>query len=251
MRPSAQSEVVPRWNRLLPVRWLRRLLLDVALLPAFRQLVRLRVRGLDNLDGVRGPVIFAANHASHFDTPAVLAALPLRWRRKVAPAMSQDYFRRYFQSANVPFRLRLKLAAQYYMACGLFNAYPLPQQMAGTRRALKYTGELIDEGRCPLVYPEGERTPTGLMQTFKGGVGLMAARLGVPIVPIYIRGMFEVYSEHDDWPRPGNVVVHFGRMLDLQGDLQGDLPGHLHGDKSYSQAAARIEAAVRDLAKET
>jgi long-chain acyl-CoA synthetase len=247
MRPSAPSEVVPRWNRLLPVRWLRRLLLDLALLPAFRQLVRLRIRGLDNLDNVHGPVIFAANHASHFDTPAVLAALPLKWRRKVAPAMSQDYFRRYFQSANVPFAQRLKLAAQYYMACGLFNAYPLPQQMAGTRRALKYTGELIDEGWCPLVYPEGERTPTGAMQTFKAGIGLMAARLGVPIVPIYISGMYEVYSEHDDWPRQGNVVLRFGRLLDLQGELQG----HPHGEKSYSRAAAQIEAAVRALARES
>jgi 1-acyl-sn-glycerol-3-phosphate acyltransferase len=160
--------------------------------------------------------------------------------------MSQDYFRRYFQSANVPFVQRLKLAAQYYMACGLFNAYPLPQQMAGTRRALKYTGELIDGGWCPLVYPEGERTPTGAMQDFKAGIGLMAVRLGVPIVPIYIRGMYEVYSEHDDWPRQGNVVVRFGGPLDLQGDPDG----HSHGEMNYSQAAARIERAVRALAGE-
>jgi hypothetical protein len=55
--------------------------------------------------------------------------------------------------------------------------------------------------------------------------------------------MFEVYSEHDDWPRQGNVVVHFGRPVDLQ--------GHQHGEETYSQAAARIERAVRALARES
>ncbi len=235
-RTTIASEVLPRWTRAWPVRWARRLVLDLAVLPALRQMVRLRVSGLENLRGVEAPVIFAANHASHFDTPAVLAALPLRWRKKVAPAMSQDYFRRYFQSAEAPPEERLKLAGQYYLACGLFNAYPLPQQMAGTRRALKYTGELVDDGWCPLVYPEGERTPTGEMQSFKPGIGLMAVRLGVPVVPVHITGTYEVYSEHDEWPKPGDVRVRFGS------------PVTANDDTGYSVVASRVERAVRALA---
>ena len=82
---------------------------------------------------------------------------------------------------------------QYFLATGLFNAYPLPQRMAGVRRALKYTGELIDEGYCPLVFPEGARTTDGTMQPFKTGIGLMATRLRVPVVPIHIAGLFEIY----------------------------------------------------------
>jgi long-chain acyl-CoA synthetase len=213
------------------------LLLDVAVLSAFREMVRLRVEGLENLEDLEAPVIFAANHASHFDTPAVLAALPFGWRKKVAPAMSQDYFQRYLQSAAASWEERLKLAGEYYLACGLFNAYPLPQQMAGTRRALRYTGELVDDGWCPLVYPEGERTPTGKMQPFKPGIGLMAVRLGVPVVPVHITGTFEVYSEHDDWPRPGNVRVRFGPPLTADTET------------GYEAVASRIEQAVRALAQ--
>jgi long-chain acyl-CoA synthetase len=237
-RRAVASEVLPRWTRSWPIRWARRLLLDVAVLPAFRQMVRLRVSGLENLEGLAGPVIFAANHASHFDTPAVLAALPLRWRKKIAPAMSQDYFQRYFQSAGAPLGERLKLAGQYYLACGLFNAYPLPQQMAGTRRALRYTGELVDDGWYPLVYPEGERTRSGEMQSFKPGIGLMAVRLGVPVVPVHISGTYDVYSEHDDWPKPGNVRVQFGS------------PVTANDETDYGTVASRVEQAVRTLAEQ-
>jgi len=235
-RATVPSEVLPRWTRSWPVRWTRRLLLDLCVLPAFRQMVRLRVTGVENLEGLEPPVIFAANHASHFDTPAVLAALPVRWRKKIAPAMSQDYFARHFHSQNASVQERLKLAGQYYLACGLFNAYPLPQQMAGTRRALRYTGELVDDAWCPLVYPEGERTPTGKMQPFKPGIGLMAVQLGLPVVPIHIAGTYEVYSEHDEWPKAADVRVRVG--LPLTANDQSD----------YTALAQQVELAVRDLA---
>jgi 1-acyl-sn-glycerol-3-phosphate acyltransferase len=125
----------------------------------------------------------------------------------------------------------------YYMACTLFNAYPLPQRMSGVRRALKYTGELIDDHFCPLVYPEGRRTPDGQLQTFQPGIGMMALRLRVPVIPIHLQGMFEIYSVHDEWPRSGHVRVRFGAPLDLIA-------------QSNEEAAARaIEQAVRDLAK--
>jgi long-chain acyl-CoA synthetase len=151
--------------------------------------------------------------------------------------MSQDYFRRYVHSAGAPWQERLKLAGQYYLACGLFNAYPLPQQMAGTRRALRYTGELVDDGWCPLVYPEGERTPTGEMQSFKPGIGLMAVRLGVPVVPVHITGCYDVYSEHDEWPKPGDVRVRFGAPLAAP------------SESDFAVVADQVEQAVRRLAE--
>jgi len=76
---------------------------------------------------------------------------------------------------------------EYALALSLFNAYPLPQEMAGVRRALNYTGELIKRGYCPLVFPEGMRSPDGSLQAFRPGIGMMAVRLRVSIVPIYRR----------------------------------------------------------------
>ncbi len=227
--------VLPRWSRWRPVRWMRALLLQFAILPMVRELVRLKVEGRENLKGLKPPVIFVANHVSHFDTPVIYCALPWRLRYRLAPAMSQDFFRAYFEPRRFSAEQRLKAAGQYYLACSLFNAYPLPQRMGGTRRALQYTGELIDRGYCPLVFPEGERSPTGEMLPFKTGIGLMAQRLRVAVVPIYVQGMYEVYSVHQEWPQPGRVRVTFGRPMEF--DPRED----------YEAVTSAIEQAVREL----
>ncbi len=228
---------LPRWNRRLPVRWLRSAVLGCAALPMFRQmLIRFHVEGLENLAGVEGPVLFAANHNSHFDVIAILAALPPRWRRRLAPAMSQDYFVAYWDWRHTEPLELLRRAVQYYLACFLVNAYPLPRRMTGTRRALRYTGELADEEFCPLVFPEGQRSPDGKVHRFESGIGLMALKLELPVVPVYLEGLHEIYSVHHEWPEPGSVRVKFGAPLDLSGMAD------------YRAAAEQVERAVRELA---
>jgi 1-acyl-sn-glycerol-3-phosphate acyltransferase len=180
-------------------------------------------------------VIFAANHTSHFDTAVVYCAMPRAWRRRLAPAMSQDFFRPLFEPRRFPRELFWQAAGQFLLACGLFNAYPLPQKMSGARRALRYTGELIDRGYCPLVFPEGERSASGRMLPFKSGIGMMARRLGVPVVPIHLEGVYEVYSVHHEWPQPGRVTARIGRSLRF--DPSGE----------YLEAARAVEQAVRNL----
>jgi long-chain acyl-CoA synthetase len=225
----------PRWTRSLPVAFARAALLDLAILPMVRELVRLKAAGIENLAGIRGPVIFAANHTSHFDTAVIYSALPRRWRRRLAPAMSQDFFRPLFERSRYQREQVWQAAAQFLLACGLFNAYPLPQKMGGARRALRYTGELVDRGYCPLVFPEGVRSATGGMGPFKSGIGLMARRLSVPVVPVHLEGVYEVYSVHHEWPTPGRVAVRFGRPLLFDG--AGD----------FLEAARAVERAVREL----
>jgi long-chain acyl-CoA synthetase len=78
---------------------------------------------------------------------------------------------------------------------------------------LKYTGALIDDRYCPLVFPEGAHSPDGKLQPFKNGIGLMAVELRVPVVPIHLHGLFEIYSIHHEWPQPGKVKVTIGAPL--------------------------------------
>ena len=65
---------------------------------------RLRVdrasKGREHLQDIEGPVIFAANHQSHMDTPVIMAALPARWRYRVAPAMAKEFFKAHFFPAE-------------------------------------------------------------------------------------------------------------------------------------------------------
>ena len=92
----------PTWNRTWPARALRRVSLPTWILPLARVFAWIRVEGLEHLQGLDGPVIFAANHQSHIDTPAILWALPARWRYRVAVAMAKEFFKAHFFPRDYP-----------------------------------------------------------------------------------------------------------------------------------------------------
>ena len=233
--PPGQSVPKPRWTRTWAVRWGRAAFQDLVLLPWVRWLTHPRVTGEDGLCGITGPVIFASNHQSHMDTPVILATLPRRWRRRIAPAMSQDYFRAYFRPEGASLRERILAGLEYFLACGVFNAYPLPQRMSGARSALQYTGELADAGYCPLVFPEGRRSAPGAASPFQPGIGVMAIAMRVPVVPVRLDGVYEVLPTGETWPRNGAVQVRFGA------------PMRFTQERDPAAIAAAVERAVRDL----
>lgn len=226
--------VEPRWTRSLPLRAFRRVFFSLFLLPIQRRWMPLEISGLEHLHGVRGPVIFAANHSSHLDTAMVYAALPPTLRRRLAPAMSQDFFSALFNE-GAPLFKRLQEGLSYTLALALFNAYPLPRRLSGARRALHYSGELIDAGYSILIFPEGTRTETGELLPFQPGVGLMARRLGVPVIPIRIKGLWDLFPPDASWPKSGRVRLSFGEPIASQ------------PNETYESIASRVEAAVRAL----
>src|SRR5579864_136839 len=231
-----ERTLLPRWTRTFPLRALRFLFFQAVVIPLFRGLLTLKVEGLDNLQNLKPPVLFASNHQSDLDAPAIFTTLPRQWRYRLAPAMSQDYFRAWLEPGKASFSERTSIMFQYFLATGLFNAYPLPQRMAGVRRALKYTGELIDKGYCPLVFPEGIRTPDGALHPFKTGIGLMATHLRATVVPIHLAGLFEIYPSNASWPKRGPVHVQIG------------VPLHFEEEHDELTATQGIEDAVHRLA---
>ncbi len=209
--PRAQSVAMPpRWPRFFPVRWFRTAFQHLASIPLFKHYLPLTVTGLENLQDLPPQVIFAANHTSHLDTPAVFAALPFSWRMRLAPAMRQSVSR-----------------FEYFLASVLFNAYPLPQEMSGARRALNYTGELVKRGYCPLVFPEGARTRDGALHPFRPGIGVMAMQFRVPIVPVCIEGLYQLYSIRDSWPKRGPVRVAIGSALVFTTESHEEIADHV------------------------
>jgi long-chain acyl-CoA synthetase len=224
----------PEWNRSWPARWLRRVTLPGLILPLARLFAWIKVTGLENLRGLDGPVIFASNHQSHFDVPAILWSLPARWRYRVAPAMAKEFFEAHFHPDRYPWTQRFSSGLNYLLAALVFNAFPLPQREAGTREALRYAGELASDGYCILIFPEGKRTDKGEILPFQPGAGMLASRLHVPVVPVRLEGLERVL--HKSWKMavPGRARVRFGAPLRLEGD-------------DYTGLARRIEEAVRAL----
>lgn len=232
-RPATTIDF-PAWNRTRASWLLRRISLPTWILPLGRLFMRMKVEGLEHLARIDGPVLFAANHQSHMDTPAILLALPPAWRYRVAPAMAKEFFAAHFAPAGRSRRERWMSTLWYLLACQFFNAFPLPQREAGTRQTLRYVGEVAADGYSVLLFPEGRRTDDGAIDRFLPGVGMMGARLGLPVVPVRLDGLEKVLHKSMKWPVKGPVRVAFGPPLRLRGD-------------DYAALATEVEDAVRRL----
>jgi long-chain acyl-CoA synthetase len=224
----------PSWNRSLPVRLIRRASLPTWILPLGRLFASMTVTGLEHLDTIDGPVIFAANHQSHFDGPVILDSLPPRWRYRVAPAMMKEFFNAHFFPERYGRKAWFTNSLNYYLSAFFFNAFPLTQGGAGTRQTLRYIGELVSSGYSILIFPEGSRTETGEIAPFLPGVGMIASRLGVPVVPVRLDGLDRVLPRHAKFPTRATARCAFGAPMLLTGN-------------DYAAMAAQVQAAVRSL----
>ena len=224
----------PSWNRAWPVRWIRRASQFTWILPLARLFAWSRVRGLEHLDEIQGPVVFASNHQSHFDVPVILSVLPGRWRARIAPAMAKEFFKAHFFPAEHSTMQVFTNRLNYYLAAFFFNTFPLPQREAGARQTLRYIGEITSDGYSVLIFPEGVRSGSGEIKPFRGGIGMIGSRLGLPIVPVRLDGVDRVL--HTSWKmaKPGRVSVTFGKPMRFTGD-------------NYADLARQVEQAVRDL----
>ena len=235
LAPLAEEPVdFPTWNRSWPVRLIRRLSHATWIVPLTRLFAHIRVEGLQHLSGLDGPVIFASNHQSHLDVPVILSALPGRWRARVAPAMLKEFFRAHFYPAEHGRRAWFTNSLNYYLACFYFNTFPIPQREAGARQTLGYMGELTGGGWSILIFPEGVRAATGDIRPFRGGIGMIASRLDLPVVPVRLDGVDRLLPVGSTFVKPGPARVAFGAPLRLRGD-------------DYAALAAPVESAVRSL----
>jgi long-chain acyl-CoA synthetase len=224
----------PSWNRTWPVALVRRLSQATWILPLTRVFAHMRIEGREHLRDLHGPVVFAANHQSHFDVPVILAALPGRWRARLAPAMLKEFFKAHFYPEGSTWRQWFTNSLNYYLAAIYFNAFPIPQREAGARHTLRYIGELTGGGWSVLIFPEGVRSETGNIRPFQGGIGMIASRLDIPVVPVRLDGVDRVLHPKWKMARPGSVRVAFGPPLRLRGD-------------DYAALAKQVEEKVRAL----
>ena len=225
--PRAGPDYDTDWARRYPARLARAALVETVGRGLVGALARPRVAGLDRLDaladGYRGPVIFAANHHSHVDTPVLLTAIPDTWRHKLFVGGAADYF----------FRTRLTSA----VSALVIGAIPIERTRV-SRRSADRSAELIDAGWSMLIFPEGGRSPDGWGQPFHGGAAYLALRCGVPVVPIHLHGTGRILRKGKRWPTPATATVTFGAPLVAD-------PGD-----NARRVSATIQRAVEALADE-
>ncbi len=213
------SLALPGWPR-STLAGFARPLLQAPLFALLDRVVPAEVSGRHWLADLPAPAIFVANHSSHLDSLVLLRALPGAWRARLAVAAAADYF--------APHSWRGRGAGL------LFNAFPISRTAA--RSTLDRCAALLAAHWSLLIYPEGTRSQGGAMGPFHGGAGLLAARAGVPVVPVYLGGLGAVLPKGGRVPRPGPVQVRFGPPLRFAPGTRPQL------------AAAAMAAAIRHLA---
>jgi len=207
---AAAAYAFPRWAVQRPTRWLRAALNLFALrLPSFFS--RTTVRGREHLSGIRSPVIFIANHISHYDTLYIARALPRRLRRRLAVAAAADIL--FDVKPTDSWRRWADVRFRGFWSVLLMNAFPFSRDVH-IKKSFEYMGELIDHGWHVLLYPEGKLTLDGKINRFKSGIGLLTQAMNVPVVPVRIDGLFGI-ANHAHWipQKFGRVSVTFGPPL--------------------------------------
>jgi long-chain acyl-CoA synthetase len=222
---QGQSEAVaypyPRWAMRFPFTWIRFVVYHVFFLPLTLIMCRVRTIGVEKLAKVKPPVLFVSNHVTDVDAALIISALPWRWRYRMAIAMAGEILREW--------RVNSKL--WYALGAALFNVFSLPRQ-SGFRQSFAYAGEAVDRGFSILIFPEGTETKDGRIQPFKAGIGLLVSELNLPVVPVMLRGLFEVKQRDQRFVKPGTVSVTFGEPITFTaGESAADITNEL--DRIY------------------
>jgi len=227
-RARPQTHKFSRWAQRWPVTWIRLAVYYALTWPATMILARPEVRGRENLRDVRGPLLVISNHVTYVDIGCVLAALPPKFRHRLATAMEAERLWGMRHPSGMGWFMRAVNRMNYFLVVALFNVFPLPKQ-TGFRQSFAFAGELADNGWNVLVFPEGERTKNGAMQPFRAGIGLLATNLRLPIVPVKIDGLWELAQARlaNPWLRltrvpKGSVKVTIGAPVKFAPDASAE-----------------------------
>jgi len=203
----------PRWAQRWPITWIRTVIYYLASLPATLIMAHPTIVGRENLADIDGPVFITCNHVTYIDVGFVLIAMPHRIRRKLAVGMlGERLWSMWRPPASVKIFARWWQQAGYYLVVALFNVFPLPQQ-SGVRESFTFAGESVDRGYSVVVFPEGRRTQDGKPSPFRSGVGMLAQKLDVPVVPLRIDGLFDMKLSGRKIARRGELKVMIGKPL--------------------------------------
>lgn len=156
----------------------------------FKVYNRLVITGTENIPA-HGPFILAANHQSYMDGLLVLTGLSRK-------TISQCYFyakEDHFQSAT-----RQMIARHHNI---------ILMERANLKDSILKMAEVLKQGKNIVIFPEGSRTHNGKVGIFKKTFAILSQELGVPVVPVRIRGAYEAMPRGQAFMSPRRVSVHY------------------------------------------
>jgi 1-acyl-sn-glycerol-3-phosphate acyltransferase len=181
------------------------------------------VAGLENLPK-DGAFILASNHASHLDPPIVGSLIP----------------------HQVCFFARKTLWKPGFASWWLNTVGTIPVDRDGGSdvSAIKRVLQALKNDKVIILFPEGTRSPDGNLQSAKAGVGMLACRTRVPVVPARIFGSFDAFGRSGKVRLPTPVTVVYGKPISPD-----DYDDPTAGKERYQRASECIMTHISALKK--
>ena len=175
-----------------------------------------------------GGVIIAANHVSYLDIPIVGCSLA----RRADFLAKAELFR-------------------HPVVGGVFRRLGgVPIRREGVdRNALAEVERRLADGHVVVVYPEGTRSPDERLREPKPGVGMLALRTGVPVVPTYVAGTGEAWPAGARWLRARPITVVFGEPMQWRGRELPDID-ETAAKRRYQRISQEIMDRIAELQHE-
>ena len=188
----------------------------------------LEVQGKENLRKTR-VAVYAPNHTSYMDIPVVFAALPFQFRILARKQLWQWPFIGWY----------LERSGQ--MPIDTENPHATLTSLGGAVKALR-------AGMPLVVFPEGGRTSDGELRPFLSGAAYLAIRSQVPLVPIALKGVYDLLPIHTHHFYPGELTVQIGEPIETKGMTvrqNGELTERLReAIEEMLEKPAQVEAPV-------
>lgn len=158
---------------------------------------KLTIEGAENLK-LPTNAVYVSNHTSYMDTPVIFSALPVQFRILARRQLWRIPFIGWYlnRSGQIPINTENPQASLASLGIGL--------------KALR-------NGMNLFVFPEGGRTPNGVMKPFLAGAAYLAIRGKVPIVPIALEGVYDLLPMHTRHMFPRPVLMRVGKPIPTEG----------------------------------
>jgi len=193
----------------------------------FRALFNQRSHGLEHVPR-SGGFILASNHVSFLDPHAIGSVTP----RCIFFLARRTLFHKGIRGALLR----------------SWNALPVDLSGKPDIAGIKAILSRLEQGYGVLLFPEGTRSPDGHFQSARAGVGLLAAKAGVPVVPVRVFNAHRLWPKDRRWPRPGQLDVVFGPPLDYRGLFaEAQLRGGREAKDIYQKIADDILEHIKAL----
>jgi len=181
---------------------------------------RVKIMGRENIPKT-GPFILASNHVSFYDPPLVGSSSP----RLVHFMAKKELFKNPF----------------FGWLITQTNAHPINRR-GFDRKAIETTENILKKGQGLTIFPEGTRARSGDFLPPHPGVGMLARKNIVPVVPVYVNGPNRLKDCF--WGRD-RLSVTFGKVIDTD-----RISGFSDDKEGYKELARYIMDRIKDIKQE-